>query len=59
MSTRIADLTETQLLEEIRKAFEDEAMTGIDQDELINSSNTLEELLIKIQAAIDVRNSQA
>jgi len=58
MSVYIADLTETQILQEIRKTFEHEALTGIDTDELIDSSSTLEELFLKIRAAIELRDSK-
>lgn len=59
MRTRIADLTETQILQEIRKAFEQEALTGIDTEALIDSSSTLEELLLKIRTAIALRDSKS
>ncbi len=52
-------LTETQILQEIRKRFEHQAMTGIDVDKLINTCKTLEELFASIQQEIDVRNSKS
>ena len=57
MATRLTDFTETQIYEEIRKNFEHEALTGIDTDQLIDSSSTVEELIIKITASLGVRNS--
>lgn len=53
------ELTETQILEQIRKTFEHETMEGIDTDELIESSRTLEELIQKIRQALQLRNAKS
>lgn len=59
MNQRLADLTETQILQEIRKHFEHEALTGIPTEQLIESSATLEELLAAIRSALAKRDAKS
>lgn len=58
MSTSLRALTETQILEDIRRAFEGESLHDVDIDRLIATTQTLEDLIAKIAHAIQARNSK-
>jgi hypothetical protein len=53
MTTRINDLTETEILSAIREMFKGEHVTGINLEPLIDQSQTLGELFAAIRHTLD------
>ncbi len=53
--TLIQNLSETQILSEVRRVFEGESLQGINVEQLINDSATLADLYNRIRTELDQR----
>lgn len=57
MSTALRTLTETEILAEIRNRFNGQHVSDLNIAHFVESSATVEELMIKIQTALELREN--